>query len=467
MLNMFQISKYGFLREEFSEDLPDHYEYLDDLIDYYYTHNISEFREYVKSFTDFDKDYDISKLQLVEIQNVYSASSILAHIYVRSEEPYDKNVPLSIGSPWHKSGEFLDIPLVLTHAAINLYNWYLLDESKPPTLNNMSPINVFNKDEKINESEVSFYLPLMAIEAECGSMVHNMETIYSCVEQKNVLGNEDIIANMSEIKSKLKRQIQIMYTIPNYSHPAHFYHHIRPFLHGSSEEVWTLEGLDRKLEYKGSFMAQSSLTQLVDIFFQLGSADDKIKLEIRNYMPGAHRKYLEYISGKTNLKDYLLVDNSEEHMDFRKQVNKKYRECEQLIHTFQKLQLSIFNRYIKFFNNTERASEMDLDTNLRKYMEHNNKVVLYESDISEDSSSDDSSEEEVVVKEKEEYPDLDSYSDMEEKEGIEEMVGYYNMIERELIHFTYLFLVTYIIAIFIGNLYFLYQSYATCGSIGY
>ena len=68
-----------------------------------------------------------------------------------------------------------------------------------------------------------------------------------------------------------------MYTIPNYCQPAHFYHHIRPFLHGSSEEVWTLEGLDRKLEYKGGFMAQSSLTQLVDIFFQLGSADDKIR----------------------------------------------------------------------------------------------------------------------------------------------------------------------------------------------
>ena len=207
---------------------------------------------------------DINNISLPEQRYIYSTCSILVHKYVWM---FDENkdtveIPYCLAKPWHDSAEVLGIKCVLTHAAVDLYNWRLKNALKPFNLDNIESINLMKGSlenyslQQIKETESMFYLIMVAIEGNCGGMVHNMERIYQLLEDNNVLENkkkDEIYDNLCKINEYLHIQYQTLIKLDNRCDPYIFYNNTRKYLWGSSKTPngWYLQGFDNPLKEDG------------------------------------------------------------------------------------------------------------------------------------------------------------------------------------------------------------------------
>ena len=380
--SIYDISSKGFIPDKCLLNCPIDFRYLDDFLFLYQKKSFNEFDD----FRNFIKDYPymndkpkitFENFKLDEIKKLYSVTSILCHLYVWSGEYNDKNIPKCLAIPWFESSQQLDIPPVLTHAAVDLYNWRIINSDLPFSLDNIKPIYTFNLEKNVKKSEEWFYLPMIAIEGECGCILHKMEEIYNILETDTIQENTNIfIDNLKFIKNKLERQYEILKQTRNCK-PEHFYHNVRPFLGGSTDgDGWYLEGVDMYVLYEGGSAAQSSLIQAEDIFFGIKHPNDKFLEKMRSYMPGVHRNYLENQLDRPQVSQGIDKISDE----FRGDVEVLYKECIKLISKFRKYHYGIVQDYVKKFNSNKGTGGTDINKNLKEYINNTKKQLQTQED---------------------------------------------------------------------------------------
>ena len=225
IMNIFQqfdISKRGFLPEKCCKLAPAEYSYLNDILFIMSVSTDQTFKKYVRSYImkDYQKNASINNLSSNEIKYIYSLCCLLAHKYIwcsyDKEKDDDVNkidniVPFCISKPWIESSIYLGIKPVLTHAAVDLYNWDYINEEEGFNLDNLKCINLINRsivkysdsfNTRIDESESRFYLIMTAIEGCCGPMLYNMEMIYKYLNEDN-FDKHQIVLNLKDIHSFL------------------------------------------------------------------------------------------------------------------------------------------------------------------------------------------------------------------------------------------------------------------------
>lgn len=354
-MDHFDISSKGFLPEVCCEDFSENYEYLQLFLnimntksteDYYYTVNTYRLNEH-------QIEQDIKDVSLPEQKYIYSTCCILAHKYVwMFDEKQDTvEIPFCLAKPWYESAEVLGIKPVLTHAAVDLYNWRLKNIMKPFDLNNIESINLMKGNlnnyslHDIKKTESMFYLIMVAIEGSCGGMIFNMEKIYNVIEDNNISENDKnviIHENLELIREFLIKQNNIIKELKKYCNPDIFYNHTRKYLWGSSKTPrgWYLQGIDiPPLKEDGGSAAQSSLISLEDIFFSIEHKEGTKEFlnKMRQYMPQKHRNYLEYCESRPKLKDYI---KNNMHLE------EYFNSCIDLIVKFRKNHLGIVHRFV-------------------------------------------------------------------------------------------------------------------------
>lgn len=57
--------------------------------------------------------------------------SFLGHMYIHSDYPSVTSIPSAISIPWVEVSDQLGIPPILTYADTVLWNWSLIDRSRP------------------------------------------------------------------------------------------------------------------------------------------------------------------------------------------------------------------------------------------------------------------------------------------------------------------------------------------------
>lgn len=387
MINkMFDISEKGFIPTKCLNKCPDEYKYLDDFLEIRYTISIKEFRDKLNIYIDYTDRIEISRdhYSILEIQKIYSSCSILAHYYVWGGKEKIISIPSCISVPWYYSSKSLGIATILTHAAVDLYNWRIIDESKGFSLDNVEPINFFNQESDIKESEKWFYLPMIAIEGECGKILYNMSNIYEIVEFDEDINTFIILNNLKIIQSKLERQYEILKTTRNCK-PEHFYHNVRPYLGGSnSDKGWYLEGIGEYIKFDGGSAAQSSLIQAEDIFFEISHNNDSFLLRMREYMPENHKSYLEYMEIRPKLSSIKSKICSK---DWDK-IDSIRNECVNLIHKFRKFHFGIVQDYVKKFNSTTGTGGTNINDNLKQYIKNTGDSICNKDEYYDDSDDD-------------------------------------------------------------------------------
>jgi indoleamine 2,3-dioxygenase len=102
-----------------------------------------QFRPRIKALPQIE----ITPLNITPLQRrAFVVLSFLAHGYLIGVVKHDTTVtilPKQIAIPWFKVAKLLDVKPVVSYAAVDLWNWYKLDDSLPVELDNLAMMHTF------------------------------------------------------------------------------------------------------------------------------------------------------------------------------------------------------------------------------------------------------------------------------------------------------------------------------------
>ena len=311
-------------------------------------------------------------------RRAFAVLGFIAHAYVWAEadRPSD-TIPAQISVPWEHLATELELRPVMCYTACCLWNHRPIlgggadgnvSSSEGLDLSDMATISTFTGS--IDESW--FYLVSTRVEVLGGPILRKIIDSMHAVrrdDKQTVQNNLYVLAeHISEVADTVKRMYE-------HCDPYVFYHRIRPILAGwnNMSDAGLPKGVkylgcpsspdDSKAGYRryaGGSAAQSPLIQALDIGLGVehwptgghpsaaqdsgsegSTAPPKNNFihEMRKYMPGPHRRFLEHLSTVTNIRDYCMESNDDGLME-------AYDACIAIMKHFRDIHLQIVSRYI-------------------------------------------------------------------------------------------------------------------------
>ncbi|GJD21497.1 hypothetical protein RIVM261_064530 [Rivularia sp. IAM M-261] len=238
-----------------------------------------------------------------QIRRAFLLLSVFGNAYVWSGKEPATTIPQTIAIPWCKLAEKLDRPPIVAHASMVLDNWRRLDKSKPIELNNISTLQLFLG----GLDEQWFYLTNVAIEAKGAPALVSLVEAQKFLVADNVNG---VTKHLRVVVQAIADIYEILVRIPEKCDPYIFYHRVRPFIAGWHSEGVIYEGVSEvPRKFVGGSAAQSSLIQSLDAALGIKHQKDKQSFlyKMRDYMPPAHRKFIEALEAAPSIRDFVLT----------------------------------------------------------------------------------------------------------------------------------------------------------------
>ncbi|KAL4796266.1 Indoleamine 2,3-dioxygenase [Aspergillus venezuelensis] len=297
-----------------------------------------------------------------EWRRAYSILGFLLHGYVWGGSTPAERIPPQLTVPLLDVCEHLDLPPVATYAGLVLWNFKPIFEEEPlDDLDNLSCINTITG----SLDEQWFYLISVAIEARGGPAISLVLQAIAAARVGNSLVVTEYLQALAEMIDELAALLERMY---EHNDPHVFYHRIRPYLAGSKNmaDAGLPKGLlyddGKKPEYRqygGGSNAQSSLIQFIDIALGVehrptgetrSSSSDKDGVaagprhgfiqEMRSYMPGPHRRFLEHTTAVANIREYVEAHHND------KALCLAYDACLSMLRSLRTKHIQMVSRYI-------------------------------------------------------------------------------------------------------------------------
>lgn len=285
-----------------------------------------------------------------------------------------QRLPACISVPLIEISTYLEVPPVATYAAVCLWNFKpLFIDEDIDNLENLATITTFTG----SSDESWFYLVSVAIEARGAPIIPLM---LAAVQAARVRDSKTVTACLRIFAERLDDLGTLLQRMHENCDPQVFYHRIRPFLAGSKDMVDA--GLPHGLlyedgtgteiyrQYSGGSNAQSSIIQFFDIILGIqhrptGEKRDVASesehegtapppkhnfiMEMRKYMPGPHRRFLEDVTMVANIRDYV-----ESHTNDR-ELTLAFDACLAMLSAFRDKHIAIVTRYIIIKSRESRA----------------------------------------------------------------------------------------------------------------
>lgn len=280
-----------------------------------------------------------------------------------------QRLPPPIAIPFTQVCKYLELPTVATYAGVCLWNWKPIFEDEPiDALDNLSTLATFTGS--LDESW--FYLVSVAIEARGGPTIMLMLRAIEAARTNDSPTVTQCLQILAERLDDLGTLLQKMYENCD---PHVFYHRVRPFLAGSKNmaEAGLPNGVifdtgsdrDQYVQYSGGSNAESSLIQFFDIVLgvehrptgtkrpteQSTSESDSEPTsppsrhnfihEMRSYMPGPHRRFLEHVTSIANIREY-----AETHGSSNRALAISYDACLAMLRSLRDKHIQMVSRYI-------------------------------------------------------------------------------------------------------------------------
>jgi len=266
----------------------------------------------------------------------YVVLSMIANSYLRLKKTGKTNVlPRNLAVPLWNIAKTIGISPVVTHAGLDLWNYKLIDDTKPFEVENLSQLVSFtgSDDEK-------YFCCIMTEIEHIGTIVYDkLISIKDLIKKDDVDGIINILKMFSENILNITKALDKMFTG---CRPDYFFNVIRPYLAGWQNEGLIFEGVsDEVTHYKGGSAAQSSLIQLFDIVLGVYH-ESPFFAEMRNYMPKTHREILEKLAEEMDefkLSDYVYESPNDSLRDI-------YKKCVDLLAKFRAKHMEIAHKYI-------------------------------------------------------------------------------------------------------------------------
>lgn len=240
---------------------------------------------------------------------------------------------------------------MLTYAAANLWNFTCEGDD-------------FSDLEKLKlcfsftgtESESWFFLISVAMEAKASGILQIMTKALEAVKARDYDGVTHGLAELRQCIDSVSHLLERMY---EKCEPMTFYHRIRPFLAGSQNMA--AAGLPRGVFYdegdgrgewrqlRGGSNGQSSLIQFFDVILGVEHNGHGAKThasfheEVREYMPGPHRRFLVQMARMGSIRELAMVAPQ---TAAQERLRDAYTAATTALTAFRQKHIAIVTRYI-------------------------------------------------------------------------------------------------------------------------
>lgn len=266
-----------------------------------------------------------------------------------------------------------------TYAGVCLWNFKpIFPEEDIDSLENLSTLITFTGS--LDESW--FYLVSVAIEARGAPIIPLMLNAIAAARINDSRTVTECLHDMAERTDELATLLVRMYENCD---PHVFYHRIRPFLAGSKNMADAGlpngviyedgSGTEEFRQYGGGSNAQSSLIQFFDIVLgvehrptgkrRTDTSESDLEgtappsrhnfiQDMRSYMPGPHRRFLEHVSNVANIREYVESHRSDPSLTIA------YDACLAMLRSLRDKHIQMVSRYIIVKSRESRSHSRSL-----------------------------------------------------------------------------------------------------------
>jgi indoleamine 2,3-dioxygenase len=244
--------------------------------------------------------------------------AFILHFYVHST-PTDSTsstllIPKSIAIPLVAVSKTLGTAPVATFADVVLWNWELIRPDLPLSADNIRYVNLLSG----TETERAFYAGSGAVELKGVEMLRIIDSFMTLPNVIDQAAENKLEADLFQLAKIVDELTTIFEGMRETVDPKGFYWYCRPWWNGSpasgtGKPQWVYEGVSPSTQQytSGPSAGQSSVMHALDIFLDVDhklakrrspapsetskKADTNFMERMRNYMPGLHREYLQYL----------------------------------------------------------------------------------------------------------------------------------------------------------------------------
>ncbi|XP_046948112.1 indoleamine 2,3-dioxygenase 1 [Lynx rufus] len=297
---------------------------------------------------------EVEKLKMVGIDDLKDHKSqrlahlvlgyiTMAYVWNQGGEDVCEVLPKNIAVPYCELSKKLDLPPILVYADCVLANWKKKDPNGPMTYENMDILFSFPG----GDCGKGFFLVSLLVEIAAASAIKVIPDLLNAVkcEDHNTLQRA-----LRYIASCLKQAQEEFKQIHEYVDPNTFFNVLRIYLSGWKGNPLLPEGLkyegvwETPKKFAGGSAAQSSVFQCFDVLLgiQQSSGEEssfKFLQEMREYMPLAHRKFLQSLESAPSVREFVISKGDAK-------LKADYNECVKAMADLRKFHLKIVAKYI-------------------------------------------------------------------------------------------------------------------------
>ncbi|KAI8618651.1 Indoleamine 2,3-dioxygenase [Chytriomyces sp. MP71] len=279
-----------------------------------------------------------------------------------------KKVPKCIAIPWLKVCDYLEVKPIVTYASVCLYNFKLLDPTAPWDLSNLCILHTFS----CSMDEAWFFLVSIAIEAAGAPALPAIVRALHAVENDDTKSLMEALAVIADVTEKITVLLKRMYEKTD----AHiFFNRVRPYMNGWEKAENMPDGVlyegvlsatngvpNGKVtdlgvygKYAGGSAGQSSLIHVLDCVLDVVHkpmpGSDRKKMinfihEMRNYMPGSHRRFIEAVTDSYSIKGADYIESLPRRSSGASELTSLFNRCVEGMKSFRNTHIQMVSVYI-------------------------------------------------------------------------------------------------------------------------
>jgi indoleamine 2,3-dioxygenase len=206
-------------------------------------------------------------------------------------------LPKNIAVPFCHACKVLNRPPILSYDGYALYNWKRFDPAGPIALGNIDTIQNFVH----LYDEHWFILVHVEIEALASEVLAGIEEGSQAIIRGDRVALD---AALQKIGGSVHKQVNVLRRIPEKMDPHVYFRSFRPYIRFFENVVY--EGVvSDPMSFRGETGAQSSIMPALVAFMKIPHQASMLMnhlADMRNFMPAAHRDYLNEVSARPDPK---------------------------------------------------------------------------------------------------------------------------------------------------------------------
>ncbi|XP_064031557.1 indoleamine 2,3-dioxygenase 2 [Pogoniulus pusillus] len=278
----------------------------------------------------------------------------MGYLWQEGEEGTVKVLPRNLAVPFWEVSQTLGLPPILSHADFVLANWRRKNPSGPLEMENLDTIISLPGGESLR----GFILVTFLVEK---AAVPGIKAIVQAIHAILQRDEESLHKALQQLAEAIGDMGQALKRMHDHVDPAVFYTVIRIFLSGWKDNPAMPEGLiyegvaEEPLGYSGGSAAQSSILHAFDELLGIRHSQHSSAFlqRMRDYMPPAHRAFVEAIHRAPSLRHLVLSSGSP-------RLRAAFNRCVSALVDFRSSHIIIVTKYITVAAAKAKARQAEL-----------------------------------------------------------------------------------------------------------